>query len=158
MKEIINKLLNQGKTLTVVETKGLEGFYISESQNPNVETFKVKSGTTTSQRGVGLISKRNEINKEFTKDSLDKAKQMALVAAKVCNSDYGIGVCGNIVDKAYIGIYNKEKNEMYGTTVPFNSKDTIENKARILYTIKSGMLSLLNGALAKPKAPQKKKK
>ena len=79
MKEIINKLLNQGKTLTVVETKGLEGFYISESQNPNVETFKVKSGTTTSQRGVGLISKRNELKKNKNYEEADKIREQLLM-------------------------------------------------------------------------------
>lgn len=156
MEQLIKKLVEQSKSITIIETANLKGFGLTISgykdSGLSVERFSVNANTATSSRGIQLIKERKDINTEYT-DSVDKAARMASVASESSGSDFGVGVCGSISagKVAYIGIFDKETKLTYKVRLSFDKNDVYMNKARIITTIKAQLITLLN-----TKKPSKK--
>ena len=149
MEQLIKKLVEQNKSITLIENSNLKGFGLTISgykdSGISVERFSVNANTSTNPRGIELIKERQNINSEYT-DSVEKASMMASVASKASGSDFGIGVCGSIGagGVTYVGIYDKDTKLIYKLRLAFDKNDVYLNKARIISTIKAQLIMLLN--------------
>ncbi len=131
MKEIIEKLTINNKTIATMESC-TGGKIVNELTNikgsSNVVLFSCVTYSTEYKIKMG-VSK--QLIDKHTVYSQEVAQDMAYKITLFANSDYGIGVTGNLTnefDIVYISIYSKENNHYSNLTFSTDTSDRNENK------------------------------
>ncbi len=142
MKELVNFLINNGKTISTMESC-TGGYIVSEITNieGSSEVLKYSAVTYSNEYKIKMgVSKK--IIDTYSVYSMETAKEMSKVISSYTNSSYGIGVTGklNRVDvnndygndnEVFISIYDKEKNEYYTDSLKVTHKNRIDNKKEV---------------------------
>ena len=143
MKEIVEELIKRGKTISTMESctgghvvdaiTSIEGSsaVLKFSAVTYSNEFKIKMGV--SEETIDL----------YTVYSMETAKAMSKAISEFTNSNYGVGVTGqinrvdpaNIVDNSnqiYISVYDRDQEQYYTRTLTALDKPRKDNKDYIL--------------------------
>ena len=143
MKEIVKLLKEKNKTISTMESctgGGIEILKFSAVTYSN--EFKIKLG----------VSK--DIIKEYTVYSKETANEMSKNISLFTNSDYGVGVTGQInridpsnitneSNKIYVSIYDKANDKFYNKTLTAIDDTRKENKEYIIRNVKEMLKEIL---------------
>lgn len=154
MKEIVEKLSLLNKTISTMEscTGGAIANEITNIEGAG-EVLKFSAVTYCNEFKIKMGVDRKVIDK-YTVYSIETAKDMSKNISNFANSNYGIGITGqlNTVDKnnpvgedniVYISIYNRDKNTYKEKTLKVPNKSRKENKALIVLKIEELLLEEL---------------
>ena len=146
MKEIIEKLIKQGKTISTMEscTGGGVANAITNIEGAS-EVLKFSAVTYSNEFKIKMGVDENII-KKYSVYSIETSEEMSKNISKFTNSDYGIGITGKLgsIDKRnlygdnntiYISIYDKNNNSFNNFSIETFEKTREENKKIIIQKI-----------------------
>ena len=147
MKEVVEKLIENKKTISTMEscTGGGVANAITNIEGSS-EILKFSAVTYSNDYKIKMGVDKNIIDK-YTVYSIKTANEMSKNISKFTNSDYGVGITGQINridprnitgenDKIYISIYDKENNKYYNEIMTAINNTREENKKVIIDKIK----------------------
>lgn len=143
MKEIVDILIEKNKTISTMEscTGGAVVNAITNIEGAS-SILKFSAITYSNEFKIKMGVDKNIIDK-YTVYSIETANEMSKNISKFSNSDYGIGITGQInkIDpnnitnednKIYISIYDKENNKYYNDVLVAVDATRSENKKIIV--------------------------
>lgn len=154
MKELVNKLIEQNKTIATMEscTGGGVANAITNMEGAS-EILKFSAVTYSNEYKIKMGVEEKVIEK-YTVYSSETAMEMSKNISQFANSDFGIGITGklNRVDEknpygedniVFVSIYEKESDIYKNFTVKATEKTRAENKELVIKEIQKMLLSLL---------------
>lgn len=154
MKEIVQKLIKLNKTISTMESC-TGGYIVNEITNieGSSDVLKFSAITYSNEYKIKLGVEKDIIDK-YSVYSIETAHDMSKKIALYTNSNYGIGITGqlNRVDKnnlvgsnnkVYISIYNKDNDKFYDSVIEVNKKERTENKKQVLEEVKKLLGSII---------------
>ncbi len=155
MKEIVERLKNNNKTISTMES--CTGGYLASSITNiegSSEIFKFGAVTYSNEYKIKLGVNPDIINK-YTVYSMETANEMSKSISSYTNSNYGVGITGklnredinNKTDNnniVYVSIYDKDSNKFYNQTLTVSSFDRAENKNMIVKIIINMLGNIIN--------------
>ena len=154
MKEIIEKLTKQTKTISTMESC-TGGGVVNEITNIEGSSNVIKfSAVTYSNEYKIKMGVEKDIIDKYTVYSMETAISMAKAITNFTNCDYGVGITGklNRIDEenpygednqVFIAIFDKEKNKFYKETIKVEEKSRKENKQLVINKVKEILLNIL---------------
>jgi len=146
MKEIVELLIKNNKTISTMEscTGGAVASAITNIEGAS-SILKFSAVTYSNEFKIKMGVDKNIIDK-YTVYSTETANEMSINISKFSNSDYGIGITGqiNVIDpnnitdennKIYISIYDKSNSIYYNETLTSIISTREENKKIIIEKI-----------------------
>lgn len=154
MKRIVEKLIEQGKTISTMEscTGGAISNAITNVEGAS-EIFSFSAITYSNEYKIKMGVPK-EIIEQFTVYSTQTANAMAKAISDYTNSTYGIGITGklNRQDKnnptennniVYFTIYDRENDKYYSHSLSLDTVSRKECKEAIITQIIYTLLSIL---------------
>lgn len=154
MKEVVEKLIENKKTISTMEscTGGGVANAITNIEGAS-EVLKFSAVTYSNEYKIEMGVDKDIIDK-YTVYSMETANEMSKNISKFTNSDYGVGITGQINrvdqnnitgenDKIYISIYDKENDEYYNEILTAVNNTREENKQIIIDKIKNMFQNIL---------------
>ena len=154
MQEVVDKLIEKNKTISVMES--CTGGSVSNSITnipgaSNVFNFGAVTYSNIYKIKMGVNS---ELIEEYSVYSPEVAKDMARAITEYTNSNYGIGITGKLNkpdpnnpygedNTVYICILDDDNSTYYPKTIILDEEDRIKNKEQIIKEIKELLLELL---------------
>jgi PncC family amidohydrolase len=154
MQEVVDKLIEKNKTISVMES--CTGGSVSNSITnipgaSNVFNFGAVTYSNIYKIKMGVNS---ELIEEYSVYSPEVAKDMARAITEYTNSNYGIGITGKLNkpdpnnpygedNTVYICILDDDNSAYYPKTIILDEEDRIKNKEQIIKEIKELLLELL---------------
>ena len=154
MQEIVEELIKRNKTISTMES--CTGGHIVDAIT-NIEgssaILKFSAVTYSNEYKIKMgVSK--DIIDTYTVYSMETANEMSKTISIFTNSNYGIGITGqinnvdpaNIVDnsnKIYISVYDKDNDKFYNKEITALDSNRKTNKDYILDTVVSIMKEVL---------------
>ena len=143
MENIVNKLINNKKTISTMES--CTGGYIASSITniPGAsEILKFSAVTYSNEYKIKMGVDKNIIDK-YSVYSIETANEMSKNISVFTNSNYGIGITGKLCssdpvnptdnnDIVYISIYNKDLDKYYEYSLEVKNQERYKNKELIL--------------------------
>lgn len=143
--EIVKNLKNKKQTISFMES--CTGGFLT-SQITNVEgasrILKVSAVTYSNEYKIKFGVNKKTID-TYTVYSAQTAKEMAKQVSAFANSNYGIGITGEIgtVGNVYYSIYNTDTNKFFSNCIFAKGKNREEKKRLIARQIFEDLLKLL---------------
>lgn len=146
MNEVVNKLIKSNKTISTMESC-TGGSLVNEITNVNDASKILKfSAVTYSNEFKIKMGVNAETIKQYTVYSIEVAKEMSKVISDFTNSDYGVGITGqlkksdenNLVandNLVYVSIYDKSQDFYYTMTIEVLDLPRSENKKYVVNRI-----------------------
>ena len=154
MEEIVDKLILNNKTISTMESC-TGGFVASSITNisGSSKIFKFGAVTYSNEYKIRMGVNKDVIN-EYSVYSIETAKEMSKKISDFTNSDYGVGVTGNIneidpnnisksISKVYLSVYIKSSDEYLTKCINTIKASRIENKEYITKNIVEMLRSVL---------------
>lgn len=154
MKEVVDILINNNKTISTMESC-TGGYIVNAITNISGASEVIKySAITYSNEFKIKMGIPKELIEKYTVYSQEVADAMSKQISLYTNSDYGIGVTGklNKPDPAnpygsnnltYISIYSKEEDKFYPSTITCTKENRSDNKELVLQKIIEILLNIL---------------
>ena len=156
MKDIVNKLIELNKTISTMEscTGGAVANAITNVEGAS-SILKFSAVTYSNEYKIKMGVSEEVINK-YTVYSVETANEMSKNISNFTNSDYGVGITGqinrvdpaNVVDncnKIYISIYDKNKDTYYNEELVAINDSREKNKEIIIEKIVKILNEILSG-------------
>ncbi len=146
MYEIIKMLKENNKTISTMES--CTGGYLANCITNNggsSDVFKFGAVTYSNEYKIKMGVDGEIINKH-TVYSVETSKEMARAISCFTNSNYGIGITGQLhLDDGiiYFSIYNKDKDEYYSQSLSMGSKSREDKKEIIVKIIINKLKEIL---------------
>ena len=153
MEKLIKILNENNKTISSMESC-TGGFFANQITNIDGSSNVFKLGLVTySNEYKQYFGVSNETIKEYTVYSVEVSKEMAYNACKIAQSDFSVGITGMLgtidpnnksdeINKVYISIYDKEKDEYYNYKIDAIGKNRIEKKNYIANYVKEKLYGI----------------
>lgn len=154
MKEIVNKLINIKKTISTMEscTGGALASSITDIEGAS-EILKFSAVTYSNEFKIKFGVNKNVIDK-YTVYSMETAQEMSSNIVKFTNSNYGVGITGQINRKdknnetnedniIYISIYDRDSNKYYNSKITTINDTRKKNKELIIKKVEKMLESIL---------------
>ena len=154
MKEVIEILTKNKETISTMESciGGGIANAITNIEGAS-EVFKYSAVTYSNEFKIKMGVDKNIINK-YTVYSMETANEMSKSISKFTNSDYGIGITGQInrVDpnnitnennRIYISVYDKENDKYYNKIITAIEGSREDNKKVIINKIENILNNIL---------------
>jgi len=154
IKQIINNLINNSKTISTMESCTGGGLVntITNIERAS-EVIKFSAVTYSNEYKIKMGVAEDIINK-FSVYSIETAIEMSKNISKFTNSNYGIGITGklnrqDINNKSgkdnvvYISIYDKDNNKYYNKEVVVSKKLRKENKEYLINIILDMLIEII---------------
>jgi len=154
IKQIINNLINNSKTISTMESCTGGGLVntITNIERAS-EVIKFSAVTYSNEYKIKMGVAEDIINK-FSVYSIETAIEMSKNISKFTNSNYGIGITGklnrqDINNKSgkdnvvYISIYDKDNNKYYNKEVVVSKKLRKENKEYVINIILDMLIEII---------------
>ena len=146
MKEIVEKLIELNKTISTMESCTGGGVANAITNIEGASSILKFSAVTYSNQYKIKMSVSEEIIDKYTVYSMETANEMSKNICIYTNSNYGIGITGqinrmdpaNIVDnsnKIYISIYDNDNDKFYNKELIAVNDTRIKNKEIIIDNI-----------------------
>lgn len=114
MEEIVKSLIEKNKTISTMESCTGGGVANEITNIPGASNIlKFSAVTYSTEHKIKMGVPKKTIDK-YTVYSNETAKDMSKAISDYTNSDYGVGITGQLDDinnKAYISVYDKENNK-----------------------------------------------
>lgn len=146
MKEIVEKLIKFNKTISTMEscTGGLLASEITNISDAS-KIIKFSAVTYCNEYKIKMGVSEETISK-YTVYSIEVAKEMSKAISIFSNSDYGVGITGqlnkidenNLTDNnnlVYVSIYDKSKDFYYTMSLEVLDMPRYENKKYVVNKI-----------------------
>lgn len=146
MKEIVELLKQNKKTISTMEscTGGGVANAITNIEGAS-EILKFSAVTYSNEFKIKMGVDKNIIDK-YTVYSIETAQEMSKNITKFTNSNYGVGITGQINrqdpnnitkedNKIYISIYDKDNNKYYNEAIEAINSSRSDNKEIIINKI-----------------------
>ena len=154
MKEIVELLTEKGETISTMES--CTGGHVANAMT-NIEGSSVvfRFGAVTYCNDFKIkMGVNKDIIDEFTVYSMETADSMSQSICKFTDSDYGVGITGQINRKdfnnetdednqIYISIYEKRSNRFFHSQIEAMSGTREENKQKILLEVEKMLNAIL---------------
>ena len=153
MKEIVALLIQKGETISTMES--CTGGYVANAiTNIEGSSAVFRFGAVTYSNDFKIkMGVNKEIIEDFTVYSMETADSMSQSICKFTDSDYGVGITGQINRKdpnneteednqIYISIYEKRNNQFFHSQIEAMNATREENKQKILLKIEK-MLNVI---------------
>ena len=143
MERIVRKLIEEGKTISAMESCTGGEFASSITSVP--DSSKVYGGSNVAYNNEEKI--KNGLSpaliEKYTVYSPEVARSMAYFASVNHNADYALGITGKL-NKAdennpygddnvvYVSVYDREKDVFYDKRIEVVHKDRIDNKRQVV--------------------------
>ena len=143
MNEIVNKLIKLNKTIATMESC-TGGQLASEITNiPDASKIFKFSSATYSNEYKEKIGVNSDIIAKYTVYSIAVAKEMSKVISDFANSDYGVGITGQLKKRdltnptdndnlVFVSIYDKSKDCYYTMSLELLDLPRNENKKYVV--------------------------
>lgn len=155
MQELINLLIEKNKTISTMESCTGGGIANAITNiSGSSEIFKYGAVTYSNEYKIRMGVDANVID-EYSVYSIETAMEMSKNISEFANSDYGIGVTGQInrqdknnivedTDKIYVSIYDKNNDKFYNyDLVADPNLNRAENKNIIIDLVTKNLISIL---------------
>lgn len=154
MKEVIEKLIKEGKTISTMESCTGGGLANAITNIPgSSEVFKFGAVTYSNEYKIKM-GVDNNIIEEYSVYSRETSNEMSKKISNYTNSNYGIGITGKMgrVDKynpygedniIYISIYDKERNDYYNEKVIADLSTREENKELVIKKVSEILIKIV---------------
>ena len=146
MKDIIEQLIKKNRTISCMES--CTGGYLA-NEITNVEgaskVFRLSYVTYCNDAKI-LIGVDEKLINKYSVYSIDVASDMAKVCSQTSNSDYGVGITGQLTnadDKVYVGIYEREQNKTYTYIIKAGIGKRQEKKERIIEFVEKELKKIM---------------
>ncbi len=146
MKDVVNALITKNKTISTMEscTGGLLASEITNIPDSS-KILKFSAVTYSNEFKIKMGVNSNTIAK-YTVYSIEVAKEMSKAISNFTNSDYGVGITGQLkkIDEAnptnndnlvYVSIYDKAKDSYYTMSLEALDLPRSENKKYVVNKI-----------------------
>lgn len=127
-KELVGILKKSNKTISCMESC-TGGFLANEITNISgaSEVIKVSLVTYSNEYKIKFGVNKKTID-TYTVYSKETAEEMAKAVTKFANSDYGVGITGNLdtngnINKIYYSIYSKENNKIVNKIISISGEN-----------------------------------
>ena len=142
MKDVVNKLIKLNKTISTMESCTGGGVANAITNIEGASAIIKFSAVTYSNEYKIKMGVDKEVIDKYTVYSMETAKEMSKNISEFANSNYGVGITGqinkvdpaNVVDncnKIYISIYDRD-NDLYYNKEITAVNDTRENNKKIV--------------------------
>ncbi|MBE6159568.1 MAG: CinA family protein [Lactobacillales bacterium] len=156
MKEIVELLKQNKKTISTMEscTGGGVANSITNIEGSS-EILKFSAVTYSNEFKIKMGVDKNIIDK-YTVYSIETAQEMSRNISDFTNSNYGVGITGQINrqdpnniteedNKIYISIYDKDNNKYYNETLIAINSSRSDNKEVIINKIVEMLKDIIKG-------------
>ena len=154
MEELVNKLIDNNKTISTMES-ATGGAVVSAITNVDGSSrvLKFSAITYSNEYKIKMGVKKETIDK-YSVYSIQVAKEMSFNISKFSNSNYGVGITGklNRVDEnnlfgddstVFISIYDRDNDKYYNEIVKAIKTNRIDNKRLVIDKIEELMLKII---------------
>ena len=155
MNEVVNRLIKNNKTISTMEscTGGLLASEITNIPDSS-KILKFSAVTYSNEFKIKMGVNGNTIAK-YTVYSIEVAKEMSKAISDFTNSDYGVGITGQLkkADDAnptdndnlvYVSIYDRNKNYYYTMSLEALDLPRSENKKYVVNRIVDLLKNIMN--------------
>lgn len=154
MREVVEKLINNHKTISTMESC-TGGAVVNSITNVEGSSEIIKfSAVTYSNEFKIKMGVDKEVIDKYTVYSIQTANEMSKNISNFANSNYGVGITGqinrtdpnNVVndnDKIYISVYDRDKDKFYNKTITATEGTREENKKIIIEKVKEIMINII---------------
>ena len=151
---VVNLLINKNKTISILDSL-TAGLLSSELTNcEGVEKIFLFSAVPYNKEYKIKFGVRETTINEFTENSVEVSKEMARCVSAYTNSDFGIGITGNLSrkqvkdpmpgeDTAFIAIYKKETNQVYVTKLRIENATYKEKKNDVITFVRDTLMQII---------------
>ena len=155
MKELVEKLIREKKTISTMESCTGGGLANAITNIPGASEILKFSAVTYSNEYKIKMGVDHKVIEKYTVYSIETAMEMSKNISLFANSDYGIGVTGqlnrqdknNIVgdnNKIYISIYDKCNDKYHNYNIVANNNlNRLENKSVIIDLVVENLTSII---------------
>lgn len=154
MKEVVELLKQNKKTISTMEscTGGGVSNAITNIEGSS-EILKFSAVTYSNEFKIKMGVDKNIIDK-YTVYSMETANEMSKNITKFTNSNYGVGITGQINrqdpnnitnedNKIYISVYDNDNNKYYNETLEAINSSRSDNKEMIINKIEEMIKSII---------------
>ena len=155
MNEVVNRLIKNNKTISTMESC-TGGSLVNEITNiPDAsKIIKFSAVTYSNEFKIKMGVNSNTIDK-YTVYSIEVAKEMSKAISNFTNSDYGVGITGqlkkidlnNLTDNdnlVFVSIYDKNKDFYYTMSLEVLDLPRSENKKYVVNKIVDLLKNIIN--------------
>lgn len=146
MEELVKKLISKNKTIATMESCTGGRIVDAITCIPGASEILKFSAITYSNEYKIKMGVPEEIINKYTVYSIETANAMAKAISNYTNSDYGVGVTGQLKrvdpnnqvgkeDMVYISIYDKKEDKFINATVQVDKETRNDNKNLILHVV-----------------------
>ena len=143
MKRVIEKLINDGKTISTMESCTGGGIANAITNIPDASKVIKYSAVTYSNDFKVKMGVDEELINKYSVYSMEVANAMAKAITNYTDSNYGVGVTGKLKridennlfgedDLVYLSIYDKGNNKYYNKKIKLSFDTRIDNKNQII--------------------------
>ena len=154
MQEVVDKLIELNKTISVMESCTGGSLTNSITNIPGASSVISFGAVTYSNLYKIKLGVKSELIEEYSVYSSEVAQDMARAIVDFTDSNYGVGVTGKL-NKAdpnnpygednvvYVCILDKDNNSNHSKRIELKDEDRIKNKEQIIDEIKELLLSII---------------
>ena len=143
MKEVIEKLTKENKTISTMESCTGGGVANAITNIPGASEVLKFSAVTYSNEFKIKMGVSSQIIDKYSVYSRETADEMSMNISEFTNSNYGVGITGKIgrIDRfnpygedntIYISIYDRDSNKYYNEVVSATLESREDNKELII--------------------------
>ena len=154
MKELVDKLIKENKTISTMESCTGGGIANAITNIPGASEILMFSAVTYSNEFKIKMGVSSEVIDKYSVYSMETAREMSKNISLFSESNYGLGITGklNRVDKnnlygldnrVYISIYDKDNDKFYDYDMIVTKDTREENKNEIVGFIRVKLLEIL---------------
>ena len=143
MERIVRKLIEEGKTISAMESCTGGGLANAITNIPDASKVLFGSNVTYSNDEKIMAGVPSEVIEKYTVYSQEVARRMAYHASLNLNSDYGVGITGKL-NKAdennpygddnivYVSVYDRGNNSFFDKKIEVEHDNRIDNKQQVI--------------------------
>lgn len=155
LKELVEKLLDLGKTISTMESCTGGGVANAITNIAGASEVLKFSAVTYSNEFKIKMGVSSEVIDKYSVYSMETAEEMSKNISAFTNSDFGVGITGKLNsrdssnpegenDIVFVSIYDKEKDKYFNTTIKVLVQSREKNKELIITKINELILEILN--------------
>lgn len=154
MKELVEKLIDEHKTISTMESCTGGGVVNAITNIPGASEILKFSAVTYSNEFKIRMGVDPKVIDKYSVYSMETAKEMSKEISNFTSSSYGVGITGKLCrsdinnlcgsdDTVYISIYDRENNKHYNSIVKATKSTREDNKALVIEEVVKMLLDLL---------------
>lgn len=153
MKELVDKLIQENKTISAMESCTGGGLANAMTNIPGASEILKFSAVTYSNEYKIKMGVSKEIIDTYSVYSMETAMEMSRQISNFTSSTYGVGITGKLCrsdinnpigkdNLVYISIYDSENNKYYNREIEVTKNTREDNKQIVIDEIISLLLSI----------------